>query len=286
MSLIVNTNVQSLVAQKNLTSATKKLSTATERMSTGMKINHAADDAAGLFIATSLQAQLSGSQQCQTNISLGINVLQIVEGDLTNIQNNVMRIKDLTTQAASGTYATSSRDAIAQEITARVAEINRLAVASRFNGLNLLDGTSPLATTGLKLQVGAGADQVANAVTVEPEIFANASQGAIGLNWDPKTSIATTSAAAAYIAVCEASLENITSRRTAIGVAQSRIEMTAEGLATTIENISASKSTIMDTDIAQTVSDYVNAQILQSISTSILTQANQAPSVALSLLQS
>ena len=285
MSIIVNTNVQSLVAQRNLTAGTAGLNKATERLSTGLKINRAVDDAAGLYIATGLGSQLSGLEQCQTNISLGINVLQITEGDLTTIQNDVLRIKDMATQAASSIYSTESRNALAQEISARVAEINRIANASSFNGLNLLAGTSPLGTAGFRIQVGSGSDQDANSIVISPNIFASASAGGIGLTWVTATSIATTTAAAAFIKTCEDVLTQVTNRRTTLGVAQSRLEMAGEGLATTIENVSSAKSTITDTDMASEVSEYTKHQILQQISSSILTQANQAPSVALSLLQ-
>ncbi len=285
MSIIVNTNVQSLVAQRNLTDATNGLNRATERLSTGLKINRAVDDSAGLYVATGLASQLSGLEQCQTNISLGINVLQITEGDLTTIQNDVMRIKDLTTQAASSIYSTASRNALAQEITARVLEINRIAAASSFNGLSLLAGVAPLGTAGFRIQVGAGSDQPANSIVIDSTIFKSASAGGIGLTWATATSIATTTAAAAFIKTCEDVLTEVTNRRTTLGVAQSRLEMAAEGLATTIENVASAKSTIMDTDVASEVSNYTKQQILQQISTSILTQANQAPSVALSLLQ-
>ena len=142
MSVIVNTNVQSLVSQRNLSSATSALNKSTTRLSTGKKINSAVDDAAGLFVAKGLESQLSGSQQCQTNIALGVNVLQIAEGDLINIQDNVQRVKDLCTQAASGIYSDSARTAMQDEINARVAEIGRIAGSSNFNGIKLLDGTA------------------------------------------------------------------------------------------------------------------------------------------------
>ena len=289
MGVVVNTNVQSLIAQRNLNHATTALNRATTSLSTGLKINRAADDAAGLFIATGLESQLKGSQTCKTNIALGINVLQIAEGDLTTIQDNVMRIKELATQAANGVYSTAARTAMADEAAARLAEIDRVAKASEFNGMKLLDGTNTTLADGLRLQVGTGDDDEANSITIE-NVFTNSTSGTSGINLAADasaiaTAFATTSAAAAFIATCEASLNTISEKRSAIGVAQSRLEMTAEGLATTIENVSAAKSTIMDTDIAQATADYTKAQILQQISTSMLTQANQAPSIAMSLMQ-
>ena len=286
MAVIVNTNVQSLIAQRNLNKATNGLNTTTERLSTGLRINRASDDAAGLFVAKGLEAQLRGSQQCQTNISLGINVLQIAEGDLTTIQDNVMRIKDLATQAANGVYSTSARTAMANEVNARVAEINRIAAASEFNGIKLLDGSG--FTGGLRLQVGHGSGATANAIVIT-DVFTNSTAGSAGIALAAdasavNTAFATATAAAGFIATCEASLQEISTKRAAIGVAQSRLEMASEGLATTIENVSSAKSTVMDTDVAATTADYTKNQILQQISSAMLTQANQAPSIALSLI--
>jgi len=283
MSIIVNTNVQSLIAQRNLSAATNGLSSATDKLSTGLRINKASDDPAGLFVAKGLEANLSGSQQCQTNISLGINVLQIAEGDLSTIQDNVTRIKDLATQAASGVYSSSSRAAIKAEITARLNEIDRIAKASNFNGFKLLDGTETALDGGLRIQVGAGSESQANSITItgvfEPSLAIN-----FGLT-ESSLDISSATAAAAAIGKCETALNDITSRRANLGVSQVRLEMSAEGLATTIENVSSAKSTIMDTDVASTTSDYTKQQILQQISVSVLTQANQAPTVALSLMQ-
>ena len=283
MSIIVNTNVQSMVAQKNLTQATNGLNKATTRLSTGLRINNAADDAAGLYIATNLQSQISGLEQCKTNIALGMNVLSIAEGDLTTIQNNIMRIKDLATQAASGTYSTSARNAIADEIQARMDEIDRVAGASNFNGIKLFN-TDGLGTSGLTIHVGAS-NTSNDAITVNKDVFKSAGHDNLSLSWTKATSVATVSAANTFIATCETALTNVTDRRTAIGVAQSRLEMSGESLATTIENVSSAKSTIMDTDVASEVATYTRQQILQQITTSILTQANQSPSIALSLLQ-
>ena len=340
MSVIVNTNVQSLIAQRNLTSATNGLSKATTQLSTGLKINSAADDAAGLFVAKGMESQLSGSEQCQTNRALGINELQITEGDLITIQDNVQRMKDLATQASSGIYSTTARDAMQAEINSRLEEINRIASASSFNGFNLLDGNSVL-ENGLRIQVGAGSDSGINSINVEG-VFGSSMTWDFGLNYKENddgnyvdmngnivyqksgdnytdkdgnivfkkdgdgyidersgkkitadelktklaTSLSTSTAAVAAQAIqsCEDALTMLTTRRSNLGVAQGRLEMAAEGLATTIENISSAKSTIMDTDVAQTTSDYIKEQILQQISTSVLTQANMAPQIALSLL--
>ena len=296
MSVIVNTNVQSLVSQRNLSSATSALNKSTTRLSTGKKINSAVDDAAGLFVAKGLESQLSGSQQCQTNIALGINVLQIAEGDLVNIQDNVQRIKDLCTQASSGIYSSQARSAMQDEIRARREEIDRIANSSNFNGIKLLAETG--ATDTIAIQVGAGS--TSNDSISISGVFGNATCGtttagiskgadyalsAIDVNSTNSCGGSSkTENSQKAIAICEKVLSNITERRSKLGVAQARLESSSAGLATTIENLSAAKSTIMDTDIAAETSNYTKQQILQQISSSVLTQANQAPSIALSLM--
>ena len=282
MSVIVNTNVQSLVSQRNLTSATNALNKSTQRLSTGLKINSAADDAAGLFVAKGLESQLSGSEQCRTNIALAINVLEIAEGDLSTISDNIARIKDLATQAATGIYSSASRTAMQQEIDGRLAEITRIAQSSNFNGFNLLDGNSALAG-GLIIQVGHGSDAATNSVTIE-NVFVASGADDIGLTSD-LILVGTPAEAAATIQYCADAIELVTQRRTNMGVSQARLEMTSDRLATSIEHLASTKSTIMDTDIGKETSELTKQQILQQISTSVLTQANQAPAIALSLMQ-
>ena len=282
MSVIVNTNVQSMIARRNFDHATKALNTATERLSTGVKINHASDDAAGLFVAKGLETQLSGSEQCQTNIALAINVLEIAEGDLATISDNIARIKDLATQAATGIYSSGSRIAMQEEIDGRLAEITRIAQSSSFNGFNLLDGNATLAA-GLRIQVGHGSDPATNSITIQ-NVFVASTADDIGLQAGV-ISVSTADVSANTIQYCADALDLVTRRRTNIGVVQSRLEMTADGLATSIEHLASTKSTIMDTDIGKETAELTKQQILQQISTSVLVQANQAPSIALSLMQ-
>ena len=282
MSVIVNTNVQSLIARRHFDNATKALATATERLATGIKINHAGDDAAGLFIAKGLETQLSGSEQCQTNIALAINVLEIAEGDLATISDNIARIKDLATQAATGIYSNSSRVAMQQEIDGRLDEITRISKSSNFNGFNLLDGNSALAG-GLRIQVGHGSDAATNSVTIQ-NVFISSGADDIGLS-KGFISVSNAAVSATTIQYCANALDLVTQRRTNVGVAQARLEMTSDRLATSIEHLASTKSTIMDTDIGKETSELTNQQILQQISTSVLTQANQAPAIALSLMQ-
>ncbi len=284
MAITVNTNVTALVVQKNLNSAQSQLATSLERMSTGQKINSAKDDAAGLAIATNLATKIRGSEQAQSNIQQAGNLLSTAEGDITNISDQVDRIRELAVQASNGINSTESMTAIKKEVEARIAEINKSAAGSEFNGVNLLDGT---ASSGLRLQVGADSAAATNSITVSG-VFGDASASAIGLlagSYDTiSKAFAGATAAAGFIANCDSALADLTTRRTLIGAYQNRLDSTYNALDTSIENLSASKSTIMDTDVATESSKYTKAQILQQASAALLATANQAPSIALSLI--
>ena len=172
MPIIVNTNVTALKTQKSLNSATSTLEKSLERMSTGLKINRAGDDAAGLYVATGLNTQIRGSKVAQDNVETGNNVLAIMEGDLDVILDNLNRIRDLTVQASNGVYDEKSQKAMSDEVVARLAEIDRIAVSAEFNGLHLLDGTNTeLKDNGLRLQVGANAAENANCIRVDASVF-------------------------------------------------------------------------------------------------------------------
>ena len=291
MAIIVNTNMSALKTQANLNSATNSLNTALNRMSTGLKINSAADDAAGMFVASNLNTQIRGSKIAQSNVATGINVLQTAEGDYGVIEDNLLRIRDLATQAANGVYDDKSLQAMKDEVNARVAEIDRIAHASNFNGLNLLDGsiadTNP---NGLRLQVGANSEADTNAIYVEANVFASASAATLGLfgntNVDTvEKAFANASAAAQFIASVDTALQEVTTRKATIGAVQNRLNSAADSLVTTVENATSAKSTIMDADIAEESANYTKAQILQQTSATLLVQANQLPSLALNLIQ-
>ena len=292
MAIIVNTNMSALKTQANLNSATNSLNTALNRMSTGLKINSAADDAAGMFVASNLNTQIRGSKIAQSNVATGINVLQTAEGDYGVIEDNLLRIRDLATQAANGVYDGKSLKAMKDEVDARVAEINRVAKSSNFNGLSLLDGQG-IPDTGLRLQVGANSEAEMNAIIVDPNVFANASAQALGLYGDKSVNqfdsigkaFESSSSAALFIADVDAALQNVTTRKATIGAVQNRLNSAADSLVTTVENATSAKSTIMDADIAEESANYTKAQILQQTSATLLVQANQLPSLALNLIQ-
>ncbi len=279
MAIIVNTNLSSLKTQNNLTKATNSLNQALERMSTGYKINSAKDDAAGLYVATGLETQIRGSKIALTNVATGANVLDTVEGDLETILDNLNRIRDLATQGANGIYDDDALEAMKSEVNARLDEIDRISAASNFNGLQLLDGT----TTTMRLQVGANADEDANSITIA-NVFAKTDSTTLNIKTGAATAFDSADAAAAYIGTIDTAIDEITTKRSAIGAYQNRLDSAQNSLLTTIENTTAAKSTIMDADIAEESAEYTKQRILQQTSATLLVQANQLPSLALTLI--
>ena len=301
MAIIVNTNMTALKTQTNLSTATNKMGNALERMSTGYKINSAKDDAAGLYVATGLETQIRGSKVAQDNIATGNNVLQIVESDLDNMLSNLNRIRDLATQAANSIYDEDAMNAMYEEVAARIEEINRVSLASNFNGLELLSGNSRLATDGLRLQVGANSDPAGNSIKIDATLFNRIDATTLGAGGDTiagstvtdadtvatgaeKAFLAAT-AAASYIAVIDSAIDTISTNKSTIGAVMNRLETAEESLITTVENATAAKSTIMDADIAEESANYVQNQILQQTSSALLVQANSLPQIAIQLVQ-
>ena len=282
MAIIVNTNMSALKTQRNLNKATNALNNALERMSTGLKINRAADDAAGMYIATNLATQISGSKVAQSNVETGNNVLSIVEGNLDVILDNLNRVRDLAVQAANGVYGTDARTAMADEVKARSAEITRIAAAADFNGKKLLNGSI---TSALELQVGANADSAANRISIDASVFASVTGTAlVGADTAITTAFSTAANAATFIGTIDTAISGINTRKTTIGAVQNRLSSAADSLVTTIENATAAKSTIMDADIAEESAEFTKQQILRQTSASLLVQANSMPSIALNLI--
>ena len=285
MGIVVQTNTLALNSQKNLNKATSSMNQAMERLSTGYKINKAADDAAGLFVATTMTSQISGSEKAKENANIGINLLQTAEGSLTTIQDNLQRIRDLTVQAANEVYSSESLAAMKMEVDARLAEIDRIANVAEFNGIKLLDGTKDSIT----LQIGANSTAGENAVTIE-NVFKDTKSATLNVNNSNYKNAFTggnadqITDAQAYLSNISAALTTISTQRSNIGAYQSRLNSAIDTLTVNIENLSAARSTIQDADVAVESSNYIKNQILQQSTTAMLSAANQAPSIALSLI--
>ena len=281
MALVVNTNVTSNIVQRNLSSANSSVNTSIERLSTGFKINRSADDAAGLAIAQGFKSQSSGTLVAKDNTQHGINLLQTAEGDLNVIQDNLQRIRDLTVQAANGTYSTSEKAMLASEVKARIAEIDRLAQVSEFSSIKLLDGT----TSSMVLQVGANSGPN-NQLDISKAIIKATSTALCADLTSAKvdTAFKKSTTANAYIDQIDKAIDKVSAARADIGAFQNRLTSTLNSLDVRYENMASSLSTIQDTDVAAEAANLTKSQILQNVSVSLLAQANQNPSIALNLI--
>lgn len=277
MSIVVNTNVASLMVQRNLSKATSSLQTSMQRLSTGMKINNAGDDAAGLALSEKINGQLSASDVCKNNAQTGINMLNIADGDLDIINQNLQRIKDLAVQSANGVYSDSERLSMDQEVQLRIEEINRIASSSTFSDVNLLDGT----IADMKLQIGTGSDEAQNTIDIS-DAFQEATATALGVTVG--ASISTAANARAMIDLIDTAVNNISTRRSVIGASVNRLNSTVDRLDVRKENLQSTYSTIRDTDIASESTNLTKQQILQQSAATLLQQANQTPALALTLI--
>ena len=277
MSIVVNTNVASLMVQRNLSKATSSLQTSMQRLSTGMKINNAGDDAAGLALSEKINGQLSASDVCKNNAQTGINMLNIADGDLDIINQNLQRIKDLAVQSANGVYSDSERLSMDQEVQLRIEEINRIASSSTFSDVNLLDGT----IADMKLQIGTGSDEAQNTIDIS-DAFQEATATALGVT--AGASISTAANARAMIDLIDTAVNNISTRRSVIGASVNRLNSTVDRLDVRKENLQSTYSTIRDTDIASESTNLTKQQILQQSAATLLQQANQTTALALTLI--
>ena len=297
MSVVINTNVDSIRVQNHLTNSTNKLAESMQRMSGGSKINSAKDDAAGCVISARMVVQLDGNKICQNNIQNANSLLSTTEGNIDVILDNVTRIRDLTLQAKNGTYSDDEISAMQAEVKERLAEVDRVNASAKFSDLNLFTGT--LATNGATFQVGQNADGAGeknNVIEVSNSVFDNvtlsaltgsagaANPGAFNLS-DIKAGTCT-----AYtdfndaLTKLDGAIDALTERKSLIGSAQNRLESALDTLTTQYTNLSSANSIIADADIASEASKFTQNQILQQVSTSLLAQANQAPGIALSLI--
>lgn len=275
MALFVNTNVSSLNAQRQLINSGKSLDTAFQRLSSGLRINSAADDAAGLQISNRLTSQIQGLDQAIRNANDGISLAQVAEGAMDEITSALQRIRVLSVQSQNGINSSSDRLALQKEVSALKAEISRIANTTQFGGVKILDGK--YSSTFL---VGANAGQ---------SISVNISRvgggyGTSGLKL-ANISIATLAGASTALTAIDSAINAIDAKRADLGAIQNRFQSTIRNLSNIVENVSSARSRIRDTDFAKETAELTRAQILQQASTTILAQSNQRPQSALSLLQ-
>lgn len=279
MASVVNTNVMSLNAQKNLSRTNSSLQTAMERLSSGLRVNSAKDDAAGLAIANRMTSQIRGMTVAQRNANDGVSLSQVAEGSMQTISDTMQRMRDLSVQAANdGGVTAEDKDKLNKEFTQLRDEIDRIIDNTDFNGKKVLAGS----VTSAVFQVGY-ATAGDNQITVKIENL----KSATGIEDVLTASIGGSAGVADVRGVIDdldAALKTIDTMRADLGAIQNRFSATVDNLANSIENQSAARSRIMDADFAVETANLSRSQILQQAGTSMLSQANQAPQSVLGLL--
>ena len=270
MGLRINTNIAALNTSRVLRGSTLALNKSLERLSSGLRINRAADDAAGLAIAENFRSQVRGTQVAQRNAQDGISLVQTAEGALSETTNILQRIRELAVQAANGTQSTENRRALDSEVRQLLAQIDDIALDTDFNGVRVLSSSQTIT-----LQTGAKVSQTLN-VAVQ-----GAKTGDLGIS---KVSISATLLAVSTISTIDRALQSVSSLRADLGAFQNRLEFTISTLAIQEENAAAAESAIRDADIAKETISFTRNQILVSAGTSVLAQANVLPQTALQLL--
>ncbi len=275
MALIINNNIASITAQRNLGISTAQLQGSVARLSSGLRITRAADDAAGLGISETLRAQIRSINQAVRNSNDGISLLQIADGGAGNIGGLLARLRELAEQSASGILGSNERSFLDQEFLALRSEIDRISAVTEFNGVKLLSGT---VNDSLSIQIGfrsSANDTLSLSLNDLDRV-------ALGLT---TANVSTSAAALVALGQIDSAISAVASARANIGSLQNRIDAAVVNLEVANVNVSAAESRIRDADIAFETALFVRNQILVSAGTSILAQANTLPQQALTLLQ-
>jgi len=286
MTLNIRTNLASLSAQRALNASSRGLQTAFERLSSGLRINRAMDDAAGLAIAENLKADAKIASVAMRNASDGISIVAITDGAISSITNVLSRLAELAEQSANGVYENSQRSAIQLEFSALMSEIERIAVTTEFNGLKLLSGGG-----SVTFQVGFDGTSVSQVsysgvqATLQALGLASSGSSVHLYSIQGATSEASQSAARLALDAINTAITSVTRNRGTLGAAESRLDLTIRNLQVARENFKGAESRIRDADVAAEAAELTRLTILQQASTAILAQANQQPQLALQLLQ-
>ncbi len=280
MTISVLTNVASLNAQRNLTSTQSALASSVGRLSSGMRINSASDDAAGLGISENLKANIRSLAQAQRNANDGISMSQVAEGSMNDMQGIVSRMRELSVQSANSTLGDTERGYIQTEFTQLSSEINRISSVTDFNGQKLLDGS---ASAGLTFQIGiqnTANDRLAMSITK----LTTSTLGSTSLRI-ASASLSTAAKAQSAIGAFDKAIQQLSQARAKVGATQNRMTVTVSNLAVAQENLTAANSRIRDVDVASESANLTKSQILSQAGLAVLAQANQLPQSALSLLR-
>ncbi len=276
MPITINTNVASLNAQRNLTNSQSSLNTSLQRLSSGLRVNSAKDDAAGLAIAERMSAQVRGLTVGIRNANDGISLAQTAEGALGSVTESLQRMRELAVQAANATNSLADRTSLDAEYGDLATEINRSLQGTEFNGIAIVAGGA----TGFDFQVGPNNSANDRITVTTTNMFADAGVAAATAG-----GVATVAAAQGAIDLVDTALDNVNAERATLGAAQSSMETAIRSLDTTRENTAAARGRIIDADFAMETANLTRAQILQQAGVAMLSQANALPQTALALLQ-
>ena len=269
--MVISHNLNAMNAHRQMKTNTGNTGKAIEKLSSGLRINRAGDDAAGLAISEKMRSQIRGLNQGSTNAQDGISMVQTTEGALTETHAMLQRLKTLAVQSANGTYINSDRELIQKEVDQLTTEITRIAEQTEFNGNTVLNTSN-----AFKFQIGNKAGQTIS-VTMK-----SMTADKLGINGLEMNTSATATAALAKI---ESAINTVSEHRATLGAVQNRLEHTIASTDTTAENLQASESRIRDTDMAKEMMEYTKSNILTQAAQSMLAQANSAPNSVLQLLQ-
>lgn len=278
MGLRINTNVASLNAQRNLRGTRLSMNKSLERLSSGQRINRAGDDAAGLAISENLKAQVRGLKQAERNAEDGISLVQIAEGALGEVSNILIRLRELSVQAASDTIGSTERKFLNVEFEQLTSEIDRIANSTEFNRVPLLNGTGAV----FDIQIGTRNDPISDRLTFDAS-SADVNVAALGLNL---ASVADKISSQNSLSSIDQAIISVSGIRADFGALQNRLQSTINNIAVSVENLSAANSRVRDTDVASETAELTRNNILMNAGVSVLSQANASTQSALGLIQS
>jgi flagellin len=273
MSMVINTNIGSLNATRQLDSSSRDLAVSMERLTSGKRINSAADDAAGLAVATKMTSQIMGTDQAVRNANDGISMAQTIDGAAEEMTSMMQRQRELAIQSLNGTYSTENRTAMDAEYDALSAELGRVASSTKFNGISVM-GTAAATNIHVGWEDGASDSIVLNTISGSAIATAIAAGG-----------VASSASAATAIGVLDTQLTALSTARSGVGAVQNRLDHTISNLQNISENTSAARSNIQDADFAKESASLARDQVLQQAGMSMLSQANQASQNVLTLLR-
>ncbi|MBV8219904.1 MAG: flagellin FliC [Solirubrobacterales bacterium] len=284
MSLSILTNTSAMQTQISLNNSSMAVSTAMQRLSSGLRINSAADDAAGYAISQGLTSQVNGLQQAGRNVSDATSMVQTADSALNNVQSMLQRVSELAVQYQNGDLSSTDKTDIQDEVNQLTQEIDRQRGSVQFNGITLLDGSAGTGGAGVTFQVGPSTNDT---LTVSfQDIESSSNLGVSGFTWanaSGGTTVFDLSQAGAVSAI-SAAINNISLLAATLGAVQTRLQYTATAISTTQENMSSSLSSIQDVNMASEMTTLTQQQVLQQAGTAMLAQANSQPQLVLKLI--